>query len=110
MTQNGIFDRLEQVLRQRRDAEPGSSYVASLYAKGTQKINAKILEEAREVAEAAAEGDRDHLCHELCDLLFHALVQACHHDVSLEEIEAELQRRFGTSGHEEKANRSRPSC
>ncbi|RPJ03252.1 MAG: phosphoribosyl-ATP diphosphatase [Spirochaetaceae bacterium] len=105
MPENDIFKKLFAVLESRKSAEPSSSYVASLYANGTEKINSKITEEASEVCEAAMETDKKHLVHEICDLIFHTLVLAEHREITLSEIEAELARRFGTSGIEEKVSR-----
>jgi phosphoribosyl-ATP pyrophosphohydrolase len=106
MPENDIFKKLYEVLESRKHADPASSYVAGLYAKGVPKINAKITEEAAEVCEAALEPDTKHLTYEICDLFFHAFVLASHRGIPLAEIEAELARRFGTSGLEEKASRA----
>lgn len=102
---NDIFDRLFEVLNERKNSSPESSYTAKLMSKGAEKINSKITEEAAEVCEAALEDDREHLVYEICDLLFHTFVQAVHRGVSLDDIRNELHRRFGTSGLEEKAGR-----
>lgn len=102
---NDIFDRLFSVLNERKNSSPESSYTAKLMSRGTEKINSKITEEAAEVCEAALEEGREHLVYEICDLLFHTFVQAVHRGVSLDEIRDELERRFGTSGLEEKAAR-----
>ena len=100
-----IFERLMAVLHERREADPEQSYVARLYRDGLPAINAKILEEAEEVVHAAG-GDSAHLCHEIADLWFHTLVLLAHQGLTVEDIAAELQRRFGTSGLEEKAQRN----
>ena len=100
-----IFEELFTVILQRKQASPEESYVAKLMHKGTEKINSKITEEAREVCEAAFEEDREHLVHEICDLLFHTFVLAGYKEITLHEIEHELERRFGTSGLVEKARR-----
>lgn len=106
-----ILTRLERVIAERKaSATSKRSYVASLIEKGVPAISEKILEEAGEVVEAAAEsGQRahEHLVHESADLLFHLLVLLSAREVPWREIEAELARRFGTSGIDEKA--SRPS-
>ncbi len=102
---NDIFDRLFGILEERKGADPEKSYVSKLMYRGAEKINSKIMEEAEEVCEAALGDDRDHLVYEICDLLFHTFVQASHNNISIDEIRAELDRRFGTSGLEEKANR-----
>jgi len=101
-----VFDDLFQVLEQRKSAAPHESYVARLYAGGAPAINAKIMEEAHESCQAALAGNRSHLTHEICDLLFHAFVLAACGNVSLADIRGELRRRFGTSGIEEKARRA----
>lgn len=106
MTQADIFYRLFDIIEERKTASPDSSYVAKLMHKGTEKINSKITEEAAEVCEAALEEDKDHLVYEICDLLFHTFVMAGHRDIKLEDITTELERRFGTSGLEEKARRT----
>ncbi len=101
-----IFDRLFTVIDDRKNSEPSVSYVSSLLTKGLPKIMGKIMEEAGEVCSAAQEGDREHLVHEICDLFFHTFVLAGYKNISLDEIKAELERRFGTSGHDEKARRT----
>jgi phosphoribosyl-AMP cyclohydrolase / phosphoribosyl-ATP pyrophosphohydrolase len=102
---SAILGRLAQVIRARRNEAPDKSYVASLLARGVPKINGKILEEAREVSEALTEGDRQHIAHEAADVLFHLMVGLEATQVPIEDVFAELHRRFGTSGHVEKASR-----
>jgi phosphoribosyl-AMP cyclohydrolase / phosphoribosyl-ATP pyrophosphohydrolase len=102
---SAVLTRLTQVIRARRSEPPDKSYVASLLSKGLPKINAKILEEAREVTEAFGEADRAHIAHEAADVLFHLLVGLEATQVPLDDVFAELQRRFGVSGHAEKAAR-----
>ncbi len=106
MSERDIFDRLFDVIAERRTRSPQESYVARLMAGGPEAINAKILEEAQELCQAGLEEDRDHLVYELCDLLFHAFVLAGQRDVGLDAIRLELERRFGTSGLVEKARRN----
>jgi phosphoribosyl-ATP pyrophosphohydrolase len=105
-----ILRRLAEVLEQRKQADPESSYVASLYAKGLDAILKKIGEEATETVLAAKGGDRDQIVYETADLWFHSLVLLAHQGVSPDQVLAELQRRFGLSGLQEKASRdsSRP--
>ena len=108
-----IIQQLETIIASRRDAGAiaEKSYVASLLQKGLPKIGAKITEEAAEVVEAAGEqgpDGRDHLVREVADLLFHTLVLLGHARVGFNEVEAELGRRFGVSGHDEKAARQGP--
>ena len=101
-----IFERLFEVINDRKMNPSEKSYVASLMPKGTEKINSKIIEEAREVCEAADEEGTEHLIYEICDLLFHTFVMAVHRGVALDDIKAELERRFGIGGLEEKAGRN----
>ncbi len=100
-----IFRRLFDVIEERKLSAPEVSYVAKLMNKGTEKINEKITEEAGEVCEAALEPDKNHLVHEICDLLFHTFVLASHREITIDDIKTELERRFGTSGLAEKAGR-----
>ena len=102
-----ILARLEQVIADRKSASPDSSYVASLYAKGIEKIAQKLGEEATETVIAALSGGREEVVGEAADLIFHLLVLLQARRVSLDEVMAELDRREGTSGIEEKASRSR---
>jgi phosphoribosyl-ATP pyrophosphohydrolase len=84
------------------------SYTQKLLAGGVEKIGAKIVEEAAEVVEAAGEAGepgRSHLTHEAADLLYHLFVMLAHRDLPLADVEAELARRFGISGLDEKAGR-----
>jgi phosphoribosyl-ATP pyrophosphohydrolase len=103
------IDALEETIRQRAaDADAGSSYTAKLLAGGVNKIGPKVTEEAGEVVLAAAEeGDkgRAHFIYEVGDLLYHTLVLCRWRGVELAEVEAELARRFGTSGIAEKQSR-----
>jgi len=105
MDQTNIFERLFEIIKSRKKNQTDKSYVYSLMQQGTEKINSKIKEEAEEVCEAALEEDQKHLKHEICDLLFHLFVLAGFKDLSLKQLEDELERRFGTSGLEEKARR-----
>ncbi len=105
-----ILERLHQVLEQRKAADPQTSYVASLYAKGLNKILEKVGEEAVETLLAArdteAGGDPQDLIGETADLWFHSMVMLAHLGLSPEQVLAELDHRFGLSGHDEKASRS----
>lgn len=110
MTDKGrqaILDAVYQVVQERRNNPSEKSYVASLYAKGLDKILGKIGEEATEVAVAGKGGKPDEVVSEVADLWFHTLVLLSYYDLPPEKIYAELERRFGTSGLEEKAGRSR---
>lgn len=102
---DAILNKLAAELEARKGADPKASYVASLYAKGIDAILKKIGEEAAETLIAAKGGDRDQLVHELADLWFHCLVLAAHTGLGPDDILNELDRRFGVSGHAEKAAR-----
>lgn len=107
MSDTEILTRLSEILEQRKQAEPDSSYVASLYAKGLDAILKKVGEEATETVMAAKDGDADKLVYEIADLWFHTLVLLVDQGLSHDDVLAELGRRFGVSGHEEKASRNR---
>ena len=100
-----ILEQLAEVLEQRKQAEPDSSYVASLYGKGLDAILKKIGEEATETVIAAKDGDNGKLIYETADLWFHSLVLLAHKGLGPEDVLEELARRFGVSGHDEKASR-----
>ena len=102
-----ILSTLEKILEQRKSASADNSYVASLYSQGTDKILDKISEESAEVIEAAKNEGKDKIIHEVADLWFHTLVLLRHKNISVKEIETELMRRFGVSGHTEKAARNK---
>ena len=101
-----ILQQLADVLEQRKTAEPDSSYVASLYAKGTDTILKKIGEEATETVIAGKGGSDDEVIYETADLWFHSLVLLTHRGIAPQAVLNELGRRFGLSGLEEKASRS----
>ena len=105
-----IIDQLTRVLKQRRDASPDSSYVASLYADGLNRILEKVGEEATETvlaAKDATDSSRDEaLIHEVADLWFHTLVMLVHLNQDPRWVLEELSQRFGLSGIEEKNNRA----
>lgn len=101
-----ILQQLAQVLEQRKNADSQSSYVASLYAKGIDHILKKLGEEATETVIAAKNDDVEQLIYETADLWFHSLVMLVHQDVNPELVLKELERRFGLSGIEEKAQRN----
>jgi phosphoribosyl-ATP pyrophosphohydrolase len=105
-TQQEILDAVYKVIQDRKENPSEKSYVASLYAKGLDKILGKIGEEATEVAVAGKGGDVDEVVSEVADLWFHTLVLLSYYDLPPERIYAELQRRFGLSGLEEKARRT----
>ena len=103
---NDILDAVYQVVQDRKQNPSEKSYVASLYAKGLDKILGKVGEEATEVAVAGKGGEVDEVVNEVADLWFHTLVLLSYYDLPPEKIYAELERRFGLSGLEEKASRT----
>jgi len=108
MSDRHIFARLMSVVEDRRDKPSERSYTVSLLQGGVDKIGSKIMEEAAEVVEAAGEpGEegRQHLSYEAADLIYHLFVMLGYRNISLGEVESELQRRCGTSGLDEKAAR-----
>ena len=98
--------RLEATIASRKRADPASSYVASLFAKGRPKIARKLGEEAVETIIAALAEDKAALTGEAADMIFHLMVLLADADVPLADVLAELDRREGTSGHDEKASRT----
>lgn len=100
-----VLQQLDQILQARKQESADSSYVASLYAKGLDKILKKVGEEAIETVMAAKDGDQEHLIYEVTDLWFHTLVLLAHQGLSSEHVLKELERRFGLSGLAEKASR-----
>jgi phosphoribosyl-ATP pyrophosphohydrolase len=102
-----IFQQLETVLEERKNTPVDESYVASLYAKGLDEILKKIGEEATEVVIAAKDENKEKIIYEVSDLFFHTLVLLRQQNITLEEIEVELQHRFGLSGLIEKASRTK---
>jgi len=100
-----ILDEIYRVILERRENPAENSYVASLFAKGLDKILGKIGEEATEVAVAGKGGERGQVTAEVADLFFHVLVLLGYYDLPPEEVYRELRRRFGRSGIEEKASR-----
>ena len=101
-----VLHRVQDTLRARQGAAPDSSYVASLYAKGTDTICKKVAEEAAEVIMAAKDGDRLHLVREVCDLWFHSLVLLTHAGIGVDDVLVEFRRREGISGIDEKRSRT----
>jgi len=98
---------LEKILEERKLSSEDKSYVASLYKQGTHKILEKISEESDEVIKAATQEGREEIIHEVADLWFHLLVLLRHENIKIDEVELELAKRFGISGHEEKASRKK---
>lgn len=103
-----ILSQLADVLESRKHSDPDDSYVASLYDKGLDKILKKIGEEATETVMAAKDGVAEKIIYETADLWFHNMVLLAHLNLRPEQVLAELDRRFGVSGHAEKASRAEP--
>ncbi len=101
-----ILQRLSETLAQRKSAPPESSYVAKLYAKGTDAICKKVAEEAAETIMAAKDGDLRHIVYEVTDLWFHSMILLAQFGLSADDVLAELHRREGISGIDEKASRT----
>lgn len=101
-----IFKDLFDTIQSRKGADPESSYTASLLAKGTAKIAQKVGEEAVETCIEALQGNKEALANESADLLYHLMVLWADQGLTPDDIMKVLQKRQGTSGHEEKAFRS----
>ncbi len=110
MNSTDVIGALYAVLESRKAADPAQSYVATLYAKGIDGILKKVGEEAAETLIAAKNPDDAALVHEVADLWFHTLVMMVARGVPLSALTAELARRQGRSGLEEKASRGQPSA
>jgi phosphoribosyl-ATP pyrophosphohydrolase len=102
-----VLVRLGELLEQRKKADPATSYVAKLYAKGLDSILKKIGEEATETVIAAKGGKRDEVIYETADLWFHTMVMLSHVNIKPQEVLDELARREGLSGIVEKENRTK---
>jgi phosphoribosyl-ATP pyrophosphohydrolase len=100
-----ILEKLAIILEARKQADPSSSYVAGLYAKGLETILKKIDEEATELVVAARSRDSGQVIHETADLWFHTMVLLAQQGLKPEDVLRELERRFGVSGLTEKAQR-----
>jgi phosphoribosyl-ATP pyrophosphohydrolase len=100
-----ILLRLMAVLQSRKGADPDSSYVAGLYARGLDTILKKIGEESTETIIAAKSGDKEQIIYETADLWFHCLVMLAQQNLDARLVLEELDRRFGVSGIDEKAAR-----
>ena len=107
MSNKQTLQKLAEILEQRKMAEADESYVASLYHSGLDKILEKVSEEANETVEAAKENDTEHLVYEVADLWFHCMVLLAHKNLSHEDVLHELDKRFGISGLQEKAQRNK---
>ena len=105
MIDPNLLQRLGETLAARKAADPASSYVAGLMAKGEDAILRKVAEESAETLLASKEGDKLHLVQEVADLWFHSMVLLAWHGLTPGDVLAELQRREGISGVAEKASR-----
>jgi phosphoribosyl-ATP pyrophosphohydrolase len=101
-----IIAAVYRVIKERKANPSETSYTASLMRKGIDKILKKVGEEATEVVIAGKGGKREEIVYETADLIFHNLVLLGYYDIDPEEVYAELRRRFGTSGIEEKQSRT----
>lgn len=99
------LERLAATIEARKAADPESSWTAKLLSKGPEKAAEKFGEEAVEAIIEAVKGDRARLTSEAADVLYHLLVMLAARDVDLQDVLAELERREGRSGIEEKASR-----
>jgi len=102
-----VLQQLAEILEQRKQEPADESYVASLYAKGLDHILKKVGEEATETVIAAKGGDKEQIVYETADLWFHSMVMLADQGLGPDDVLAELQRRFGLSGLEEKAQRNK---
>ena len=112
MSSQDALARLAAVIESRKainGGDPGASYVARLLHKGPDAFLKKIGEEATEVVMAAKDadhgGDKHKIVCEMADLWFHSMIALAHYGLQPADVIAELQRREGTSGIEEKALR-----
>lgn len=101
----GTLQRLDKILQSRRSSTSEKSYTKSLLDKGMPKILAKIAEESGELAAELPDGPDEKVIYEAADLLFHVMVGLVARDIPVDKVLSELARRFGTSGHVEKASR-----
>jgi phosphoribosyl-ATP pyrophosphohydrolase len=102
---SGTLKRLENTIKERRVGDPALSYVAKLTAAGRAKMAQKLGEEAVETVIAAIGGDAKAVIDEAADLMFHLGVLLADMDLSFDDVMAELDRREGISGIDEKASR-----
>ena len=100
-----ILAQLQATINERKNARPDESYTAQLLHKGQDKILKKVIEEAGEVLMASKDGEAQHIVYEIADLWFHSIILLAHHNLSIDDILAELARRQGISGIAEKASR-----
>ena len=101
-----ILSRIGAVIESRKGADPASSYVAKLFDKGLDSILKKVGEEATETVMAAKDGDPQKVVYEVADLWFHSMILLAWHGLGPDDVLAELRRREGISGIDEKKARS----
>ncbi|OIP98883.1 MAG: phosphoribosyl-ATP diphosphatase [Zetaproteobacteria bacterium CG2_30_46_52] len=106
LSNDDILKQLHAVLESRKLESADTSYVASLFTK-PDKMLEKVGEEAIETIIAAKNGDKEHIIYETADLWFHTMIMLAHHNLSSDDVLQELARRFGVSGHDEKASRGK---
>jgi phosphoribosyl-ATP pyrophosphohydrolase len=110
MTEEPVLARLMMLIQHRRSTRPAHSYTTQLLGGGVERIGSKVLEEAAELVEAAkvsSDVRAKQVVHEAADLVYHILVLLAACELDLSQVEAELARRFGVSGLDEKASRPR---
>jgi len=100
-----VLDKLYHELQERKNADPKTSYTASLLQKGENSYLKKIVEEAGEFCFAIKDNDKKEIVYEAADLVYHCLVPLVDKNIHPDQIKTELQRRFGLSGIEEKNSR-----
>jgi len=105
MIDANILCRLAEIIESRKQGDPGNSYVAGLFAKGHDAVLKKVGEEAAETLLAAKDGDKLRIVRETADLWFHCLVMLAWHGLAPDDVLAELRRREGISGIDEKSSR-----
>ena len=105
MAQVKNFDSLYTELSQRAAERPDGSATVEALDKGVHAIGKKIIEEAGEVLMASKDGDAQHIVYEIADLWFHSIILLAHHNLTIDDVLAELARRQGLSGLAEKASR-----
>lgn len=101
-----VLHRVAETLAARKEADPESSYVSSLFHKGTDAICKKVAEEAAETIMAAKDKDLLHVVWEVTDVWFHTLILLAHFGLSVDDVLAEFRRREGVSGIDEKKSRT----
>jgi len=107
MIDTKILRRLSEIIAAHQQADPASSYVASLFGKGHDAILRKVAEESAETLLASKDGDKLHIVRETADLWFHCMVLLAWHGLTSDDVLAELRRREGISGIDEKASRGK---